>query len=429
MSVRSALARARGSMRVLFIAFVFGVSIVPGALTVLPLAPRLEQGLERLAVAARPAKLDAWLQWRGWQRLADRSGLTWLSEWWRLNVIVAPVEELRPLAALPEHWEGRVVDIDKNYARFDRWFTDHLALRTLMIRTKNELDYRLFRSSGRVYFGANDELYGRNLADNELPGTEALLAAPEMADQVYRGVLRFGADLRAQGVTMLLIAPVQKQYFTRERLPFFAPRVPDDSHFMALHARLKQAGGLHYIDTVAIMRANQARFPIFFRQDFHWTDPLALLVAQETTDRIARLEGSAPAWRHRLAIDYKPFIGTEARFSARLIGSVDIVEPTLAKTWTDVHAITTLDAAASGLEFETDRVDGRGLLADTCMYGNSFSDSMLRAGLAEHFAKFTKISRAVPLPAVPALVKGRCKYLIVQVLDIQTDRWKSLATR
>lgn len=423
MTARCAFGRA--AMRVLFIGLVLGISVVPGALTVLPLAPALQQ---QLADLARELRAPDWVDWRGLATVAESAGLrgpaAW-SDWYRKNVI--PVEELRPLAALPEHWQGDAADIDKNYARFDRWFNDHLAGRNLLIRTKNELDYQLFRSSGRVYFGANDELYGRNLVDNELPATEALLASPPMADQVYRGVLRFAADLQAHGVTMLLIAPVQKQYFTRERLPFFAPRVPDDSHFMALYARLKRAPGLHFIDTVAIMRANQARFPIYFRQDFHWTDPLALLVAQETTDRIAQLEGAAPAWRHRLAIDYRPFIGTEARFSARLVGVEQIIEPTLAKTWTDVHATNTLDAASSGLEFETDQIDGRGLLAPTCMYGNSFSDSMLRAGLAEHFQKFTKVSRAVALPAVPALVAGRCNYLIVQVLDIQADRWKSLA--
>lgn len=390
-------------MRVLLTVLVFGISIVPGALTLLPLAPDLQHRLQ-----AVPELADA-------------------ESWYHLNV--APVEELRPLAALPTAWQGRLIDTDKNYARFDRWFTDNLGLRKLMIRTKNELDYRLFRSSSRVYFGTHDELYGRNLSDNELPATEALLATPAMADQVYRGVLRFAADLQAQGVTMLLVAPMEKQYFTRERLPFFAPRVPDDSHFMALYARLKHAPGLHFIDVYAILQASQARFPIYFRQDFHWTDLVALTVARDATDRIAQLEGSGAGWRHPMAIDYKPFIGTEARFAARLDGGEDIVEPSLRKTWIDIHATAMLDAATTGLEFETDRLDGPDLLPPACMYGNSFSDGMLRAGLPEHFQKFTKISRAVALPAVPALIKGRCKYLIVQVLDIQADRWKSLATR
>jgi hypothetical protein len=395
--------RRRGAGRVLFIVAVFAISIVPGALTLLPLAPQLQQRLQAVPKLAK------------------------LSRWYDLHI--APIEELRPLAALPGHWQGRLVDTDKNYARFERWFDDNLGLRKLMIRTKNELDYRLFRSSTRVYFGAAGELYGRNLSDNELPGTEALLATPAMADEVYRGALRFAADLAAQGTTLILIAPVQKQYFTRERLPFFAPRVPDDSHFMALHERMKGAPSLHLIDVYAILRDNQPRFPIFFRQDFHWTDLVALTVAKATTERIAQLEGSSAKWRHPMTVQYLPFVGSEARFSARLNGADTMLEPSLKQTWRDVHVSVPMDAAATGFEFVTDRLDRPELLPSACMYGNSFSDGMLRAGLPEHFGQFTKISRAVALPAVPALVKGRCKYLIVQVLDIQTDRWKSLATR
>lgn len=390
--------RARG--RVLFIGAVFCISIVPGALTLLPLAPPLQQRLQALPALAR---LDAWFQRR-----------------------VAPVEELRPLAALPEHWQGRLIDTDKNYARFERWFDDHLGLRQLMIRSKNELDYQLFRSSTRVYFGAADELYGRNLMDNELPATEALLAAPEMADQVYRGALRFAAELAQQGTTLVLIAPVEKQYFTRERLPFFAPRVPDASHFMALYSRMKTAPALHMIDAVAILRDNQARFPIYYRQDFHWTDLTALAVAKAATERIAGLEGASVSWRHPMVVQYTPFVGSEARFSARL-GGAHLLEPSLKQTWPELHVRLPMDAAASGFEFDTDRIERADLLPPTCMYGNSFSDGMLRAGLPEHFQQFVKLDRALALPKVPALIRGRCKYLIAQVLDIQAGIWKSLA--
>ncbi len=146
---------------------------------------------------------------------------------------VPPVQELRPLAPLPQQWQGRWVDTDKNYAAFERWFADHLGLRNLMIRTKNELDYRLFKSSRRVYYGKDGELYGRNMADNELPRTELELGTQAKRDAAYRGVLRLNAELKAAGVTMVLMTPVAKQYFTRERLPFFAPRVSDDAHFMS----------------------------------------------------------------------------------------------------------------------------------------------------------------------------------------------------
>jgi alginate O-acetyltransferase complex protein AlgJ len=118
-----------------------------------------------------------------------------------------------------------------------------------------------------------------------------------------------------------------------------------------------------------------------------------------------------------------PFLGVEARFAARLLTNPVIIEPHLKQTWTARHQQRPFDAHATGLEFETDTLDDPALLPPTCMFGNSFSDGMLRAGMPEHFSRFTKFSRALILPELPALAQGRCKYLVVQVLDIQAGLW------
>ncbi|MES2115242.1 MAG: hypothetical protein V4578_08840 [Pseudomonadota bacterium] len=376
---------------------IFGVSVLPATLALAPAVPD-------------QSGLGAWLQpVQGWYRR-----------------YVPAVEELRPLAPAPLPWQGAWYDVDRNYGRFERWFADHLGLRDLMIRGKNELDYRLFRSSSRVYYGRDRELYGRNLSDNELPATEALLATPAGQQAVALGVRRFAQRLRQQGITMVLIPPMEKQYFTRERLPFFAPRLPADSHFMALYRRLQADPQLHMIDVWGLLQARQGQFPIFYHQDFHWTDLMAHTVAAETTNLIARLEGMPLRWRHPLHYRYQPFDGVEARFSARLNAGELVSEPVLTPDWPTRHHQTSYDAAATGLEFETDTLDDPALLPATCMYGNSFSDGMLRAGLTEHYRKFVKLDRKMALPPVPALVAGRCRYLIVQILDIQADRWQSL---
>jgi hypothetical protein len=334
-----------------------------------------------------------------------------------------PVEELRPLAAYPDHWEGRLLDTDKNYARFEKAFADQLGLRSAMIRVKNEIDYRLFRTSRRVYYGKKGELYGRSIAEVELPLTEKILGTQAAQDAAYKGVLGLAARLRAEGITMVMLTPVQKQYFTRERLPFFAPRVPDDSHFMRFYQRLKNTPELHFVDVIGLMRANESRFPPFFKQDFHWSEPMAMTAAAEAVRTIAELEGAPLRWRHPLELEVRPFVGVEMRFAGRLNMHKDVLEPQLKTTWTDLHQRHPFDAASTGLEFDTGTLERAELLPPTCMYGNSFSDGMLRAGLIEHFQKFTKISRTKELQEVAPLIAGRCKYLIVQVLDIQADRW------
>ncbi|GJI88094.1 alginate O-acetyltransferase AlgX-related protein [Duganella hordei] len=334
--------------------------------------------------------------------------------------------EMRPLAQLPTHWEGRWFNFDKNYRNFEKGFSDHLGLRNLMVRTKNEIDFRLFDSSRRVYFGKKGELYGRSISDIELPAVEGFLANPVAAEAVYQGMTKLSARLKAQGVTMVLMTPVSKQYFTQDRIPFFLPRVEQPSNFMKLYRRLEGTPDFNFVDVYGILTASQGKFPIFYRQDFHWTDLTAMQVAAEATNRIARMENLPPAWRHEMTHHDEPFVGSEARFAARLDADEVVLEPKLTKTWQDVHRITEMDAGKTGIEFVTDKVTGRGLLPPTCMYGNSFSDGMLRAGLTDHFEQFTKLNRALPPQDAPALIRGRCKYLIVQVLDNSAGIWLSL---
>jgi alginate O-acetyltransferase complex protein AlgJ len=339
---------------------------------------------------------------------------------------VEPVQELRPLAAAPITWEGRWFDVDKNYAHFEKWFSDHLGLRDLMIRSKNELDYQIFRSSPRVYFGEDYDIYGRGIIDTELPATEAILDTPEKIEAIHHGMVRYSERMKANGVTTIFVTPMQKPTFYPGRLPFFAPRMPDATNFMSLYRTLKDDPALHFVDVFGILQSLRTEFPIFYTQDFHWTNMAALAVARDTVDRISKLEGSENIWTHPIQIEYLPFEGSDARFSARLNAKDKVMEPQLVKSWEGGRIAKPLDAKLTGLEFETDELSDTKLLPPTCMYGNSFSDGMIEAGILDYFQKFTKIDRMRPLSDVPGLINGHCKYLIVQILDIQTGHWLSL---
>jgi len=334
--------------------------------------------------------------------------------------------EMRPLAPLPTHWEGRWYDFDKNYRGFEKGYSDHIGLRSLMIRTKNELDYRLFNSSRRVYFGKQNELYGRTMSDVELRATEDYLGDAGRIEAVYQGMLRLQQQLQAEGITMVLMTPMSKQYFTKDRIPFFMPRIQEPSHFMQLYRHFEQTPALHFIDVYRILTESQGKFPIFYRQDFHWTDLTAMTVAAAATDRIASLEGRAPAWRHPLTYHDELFDGSEARFAAVLSNKLPM-EPQLTKTWQDVHQVTPMDSRQTRFEAITDSVTGRDLLPPVCLYGNSFSDGLMRAGLADHYEQLVRVDRTLELKYVPDLIRGRCKYLIVQVLDSSAGAWLGLS--
>ncbi len=339
-----------------------------------------------------------------------------------------PVQELRPLASLPTHWIGKWFDVNKNYAAFETWFSDNLGLRNVMIRTKNELDYQLFHSSTRVYFGQGQQIFGRHLIDVELPSTEQLLATPADIDAVYRGVVKLSEQLKAEGITTVFVTPMMKEYFIPGQLPFFAPRLPTNSQFMQLYARMKASPNLHFIDVFSIIKSIQPKYQIFYRQDFHWTNISALEVAKASTNELADLAGSPIRWQHPVVTEQAQILGSDARFAA-LMSEQKIPEQDLKKTWVDRHTFTTYDpktTASTGIEFETDTINDPRLIPSACLYGNSFSDGMLAAGLPDYFQKMTKLDRMQSLADVPALMKGRCTVAIVQVLDLSTSLWQSI---
>lgn len=346
-----------------------------------------------------------------------------LEQWYASHV--PPVQELRPLTPFPDSWEGSWPEADKNYFRLERWFGDNLGLRDLMIRTKNELDYQLFRSSSRVYFGKDDYIYGRPLTDRELPATEEVLKDPSSITAVHQGITELAESLSKRGMTPIFIFPMQKQYLTPDNLPFFAPRLPQNSHFMQLYQSLKDDSTLHFVDVFEILKKLRETHQIFYKQDFHWTHASAMAVSEVTVNLIAELEGSSHQWQDAIEVEPKPFVGSETRFSARLNAQEQIMEPELVKSWSG-QGFKPLDAKTTGLEFETNPTAPEGLLPPTCLYGNSFSDGMNFAGLPDHFQKLTKLDRQQPLSKIPELTEGRCKYVIIQVLDIQSAHWLSL---
>jgi alginate O-acetyltransferase complex protein AlgJ len=239
-------------------------------------------------------------------------------------------------------------------------------------------------------------------------------------------LVAYAKNLQNEGITPIFIAPMQKEYLVADNLPFFAPRQSENSHFMALYNRLLKDPEIHFVDVFGILSSLREKYPIYYTQDFHWTDMSALAVASSTTNLIASLEKSAVRWDHPIMVEYKPTIGSDARFAARLNARESVPEPELVIDWKSTHTINTLDAKQTGLEFESSMLADTNLLPPTCMYGNSFSDGMLRAGLADYYQKLTKLDRSRSLQTVPDLIKGRCKYVIIQILDIQTAHWASL---
>jgi alginate O-acetyltransferase complex protein AlgJ len=337
---------------------------------------------------------------------------------------IAKVQELRVLASMPSHWTGRFLDIDKNFAAFERWFNDNLAYRSLMIRFKNQIDYSIFNTSNRVYFGKQGEIYGRPMLDKELPASEHLFSDPELVDRIGTGIERMADNLRAEGITLVLIAPPQRQHFSQTNLPYFAPRIAEPSNYLKLLLpRLQRADGVRFVDVYTLMSKLPKDLPRYYRQDFHWSDFSALAASNGILEVIS---GKTYPFTYPKEIHTTQEIGSETRFAALLTEKPVDERRIDMRNLPSIHKLKYLDSA-QGYEYETDLVENQDLLPSTCGFGNSFMDGMIHVGFPNHFQKFTRLSRKLAIEEVPSKVFGRCEYLVMQILDIQFGHWANLA--
>jgi len=346
-----------------------------------------------------------------------------ITQWYSSKV--EKVEEMRVLSPFPQNWKGEWYAVNTNYSEFDKWFNDNLGLRDLFIRFKNELDYRLFRSSSRVYYGSDNYIYGRTLIDKELPATENVMSTDESRKAIIQGMENFSNDLRNQGVTAYFVIPMQKEYFIENKLPFFAPKIAKDSNFHKFYDSINTDSVINNIDVFSLIHKMPDNYLKFYTQDFHWNHLTAFTITEKIINTISEKEKSSLKWNYKFDVEMIPFLGSDARFSSRLIANEHVNEPTIKKSWIDIHKIYEQNVKQTNIEFVTDSIKEPKLLPNTCMFGNSFSDGMLDVGIVNYFSMFTKLDRSMPIAKVPEVIKGKCKYLIVQILDIQPGVWLS----
>ena len=330
--------------------------------------------------------------------------------------IVEPVDENRKLAAAPA-W-GWPPDLTAVTQQAERWYSDHFALRSLLIRLKAQIDLSVFRTSDRVHIGSDGWLFYRSVMDTEKPSIEALLATRE--GDVLAGINAFGAELRAKGIELIIVQNLLADRFLQEKLPTSVPRLPSPPRYDHFLEHLAALPDISYLDSRAILRRLQHDRPIFHKTDFHWNDPAAFEVARALVDAISRLEHRTQSvWTHQLEIETKPMSGWIARFMPvfRLPSEAALfVKP----TWQ--HAPGYAPAFNEGAFEYVARVatPNQALLRPTVVYGDSFFDGVMRSGFEIYFQTLyrARVKPDIKLSRIAGSLPADTRYLVIQCIEV-----------
>ncbi|MBB3179825.1 alginate O-acetyltransferase AlgX-related protein [Variovorax sp. Sphag1AA] len=311
-----------------------------------------------------------------------------------------PVNEQRFLAPEP-----KTDDLSKLPARANAWFSDHFGLRSLMIRIKAEIDYRVFRFSDRVHIGKDGYLFYRNTLDNNKPTIERKLEAAQPA--MVRNLQHYAEALDRKGIRLIVSVNLLGDRFFPEKLPDdVASRTP----LRRIDSFIEQIAAipnLTFIDTTALLRADEKVRPIFHRTDFHWNDPASFSTAKAMVAEIGRIEGRAQSpWSHELKYDTREFSGGVALFMP-LFHPLTEVSIFTHDNWKVPKGFKRDFNVGAYEKVTTSDPSNQGLLPKTYVIGDSFMDCIERNGFSEYFAEtyrlrwgpnltVSKITEAIP---------------------------------
>jgi SGNH hydrolase-like domain, acetyltransferase AlgX len=292
-------------------------------------------------------------------------------------------------------------------ADINRWFDDRYGFRDLFIRAKNQIDYSLFRTSQKVFFGRSDWLFLREHA-NELVAVERQ-GIPWRLD-VETKLLTIARFLRHQGVFFIVLGVPDKSDAYPAMMSDDMPRRPAVTNFDRLGEELATSGELVYLDTKKILANSHDRRAFYWKTDIHYHFGAARIIVAALVAKIAQLEGvqELPPSRQFIESEY-PIFGDIANFIPRF---TPIQEMSFQY---QNQFLPDQDTPEGHWEKDPRRVDvpgwgpmplfdfiyrsnsqaAQGKLPTTVLFGNSFSDLFINVGLQTYFKEFYR-ARNVP---------------------------------
>jgi alginate O-acetyltransferase complex protein AlgJ len=291
-------------------------------------------------------------------------------------------------------------------AGLNTWFDDRMGFRDLFIRTKNQIDYSLFRTSRKVFVGADGWLFAKE--DSALPVERLDAAGLATLESQF---VELAQLLDARGIRLIVIGYPDKSKIYPEMAPPQMPLVPPGGNADRLRRFLAEQQSLMFVDAQDILQREKPRNPdrLFIKHDMHPTIVGQLPVAKEIVARIATAEGRPELrWDRRLTVKHGLFLGGgEARLLSVLRRLYEQNLPVYAEeewvgrespdgSWyvPDPRVLSAADdgvGRAFDFEFRSRPELCPARLPGTVLFGNSFSDLYWQLGLQHYFCFIRRV--------------------------------------
>lgn len=302
----------------------------------------------------------------------------------------------------------------------NKWFSDHYGFRSLLIRLKATIDYRVFHVSDKVHVGRDGYLFYRSTLDDEKPAMDRYLTTH--TDAAIQGITRYAQALHDKGIGMVMVVNLLGDRLIPEKLPKDVAARKPLRHIDDFIEKLSHVPNVTFIDSTAILQATARTRPIFHRTDFHWNDPAAFPVAQAMVDAMSRGEGkSQTVWKHDLEIKTEKLSGGVARFMP-LLNPPSEQTLFVKQNWSWPAGFASVAGTPPYEGITTTAPGTPGLLHPVLLVGDSFMDGILRAGFQAYFMQTYRIRWApgLSLETITAAIPPDTRWMTVQFIEVST---------
>lgn len=304
-------------------------------------------------------------------------------------VHVHALEEKRRLADFPNiadkylHGDGRVSN------EINAWFDDHIGFRPLLVRLKHQIDCSIFGYSDKVLIGRDGWLFApdylRRVVQDERGGEANL----QDIESRFVALAKF---LAARQIRLVILANPMKETIYPQFLPLSAPHIPATTEFQKLRNFLQQRHDWIYVDGQGEL-PKCGHYRLFWKHDIHMNPPGPYCLAKVLVDRIAADQQESSPWAEHFTFKrYRSYEGDLNDFLAVLW------EPS-ENSYIPDKEYTTDQPPPQGYFEPTTPAGFRWIyhtrepfrsdkLPTTVLFGNSFSDRFVSAGIFLYFKDF-----------------------------------------
>jgi hypothetical protein len=297
--------------------------------------------------------------------------------------------ENRLMKPRPTDWQALFESGTGFAKRYEEYFNDNYGLRDLLIRTRNQLDYALFRKGEKVIIGREGFLFYKSVVEWEEINIEK--TPPQDWDRLFATLLQFNRVLTARGMVLVMMPCPMNNSIYPEMLPANAPRRPHPTGLDRYRKFLSDHPEIVTVDTFPLLEKLKESTQVYQKTDFHWTDPAGASMAQALVNRLGNLSGLGNLWTAPIPTRIQRITEGGENLSLGLLRPLAEDVPVLLKEHPETEMgdyAYTKDANEWTYRAREGRTDR--LLPRTVMFGDSYADAFLRAGFTAYFSEFHK---------------------------------------